>query len=194
MAAEPLSGGGAVGLTIGGASIFGILTNTDFGVVIGAFAGALFVVTQQKEVPVWRMCIHLLVAFVVGVLGAGVAASFMQWLSTAQRQGRYKTTLQRGVMAPRLLIIDEIGYLPFSQEEAKLFFQVIAKRYEKSAMILTSNLPFGQWDQTFAGDAALTSAMLDRILHHSHVVQIKGESYRLRQKRKAGVIAEANPE
>ncbi len=73
-------------------------------------------------------------------------------------------------------------------------FQVIAKRYEKSAMILTSNLPFGQWDQTFAGDAALTSAMLDRILHHSHVVQIKGESYRLRQKRKAGVIAEANPE
>ncbi|WP_180211062.1 ATP-binding protein, partial [Yersinia pestis] len=71
-------------------------------------------------------------------------------------------------------------------------FQVIAKRYEKSAMILTSNLPFGQWDQTFAGDAALTSAMLDRILHHSHVVQIKGESYRLRQKRKAGVIAEAN--
>ncbi|EFC0622908.1 hypothetical protein FA830_22055 [Escherichia coli] len=68
------------------------------------------------------------------------------------------------------------------------------KRYEKSAMILTSNLPFGQWDQTFAGDAALTSAMLDRILHHSHVVQIKGESYRLRQKRKAGIIAEANPE
>jgi len=59
---------------------------------------------------------------------------------------------------------------------------------------LTSNLPFGQWDQTFAGDAALTSAMLDRILHHSHVVQIKGESYRLKQKRKAGVIAEANPE
>ncbi|SRG42862.1 transposase/IS protein [Shigella flexneri 2a] len=115
-------------------------------------------------------------------------------ISTAQRQGRYKTTLQRGVMAPRLLIIDEIGYLPFSQEEAKLFFQVIAKRYEKSAMILTSNLPFGQWDQTFAGDAALTSAMLDRILHHSHIVQIKGESYRLRQKRKAGVIAEANPE
>ena len=122
------------------------------------------------------------------------AADLLLQLSTAQRQGRYKTTLQRGVMAPRLLIIDEIGYLPFSQEEAKLFFQVIAKRYEKSAMILTSNLPLGQWDQTFAGDAALTSAMLDRILHHSHVVQIKGESYRLRQKRKAGVIAEANPE
>ncbi|EGC4270889.1 IS21 family transposase [Salmonella enterica] len=78
------------------------------------------------------------------------AADLLLQLSTAQRQGRYKTTLHRGVMAPKLLIIDEIGYLPFSQEEAKLFFQVIAKRYEKSAMILTSNLPFGQWDQTFA--------------------------------------------
>ncbi|WP_332118724.1 ATP-binding protein, partial [Escherichia coli] len=57
-----------------------------------------------------------------------------------------------------------------------------------------SNLPLGKWYQTFAGDEALTSAMMDRILHHSHVIQIKGESYRLRQKRKAGVIAEANPE
>lgn len=143
---------------------------------------------------------HLAIAMGYEAVRAGIkvrfttAADLLLQLSTAQRQGRYKTTLQRGVMAPRLLIIDETGYLPFSQEEAKLFFQVIAKRYEKSAMILTSNLPFGQWDQTFAGDAALTSAMLDRILHHSHVVQIKGESYRLRQKRKAGVIAEANPE
>lgn len=143
---------------------------------------------------------HLAITMGYEAVRAGIkvrfttAADLLLQLSTAQRQGRYKTTLQRGVMAPRLLIIDEIGYLPFSQEEAKLFFQVIAKRYEKSAMILTSNLPFGQWDQTFAGDAALTSAMLDRILHHSHVVQIKGESYRLRQKRKAGVIAEANPE
>lgn len=143
---------------------------------------------------------HLAIAMGYEAVRAGIkvrfttAAVLLLQLSTAQRQGRYKTTLQRGVMAPRLLIIDEIGYLPFSQEEAKLFFQVIAKRYEKSAMILTSNLPFGQWDQTFAGDAALTSAMLERILHHSHVVQIKGESYRLRQKRKAGAIAEANTE
>ena len=114
---------------------------------------------------------HLAIAMGYEAVRAGIkvrfttAADLLLQLSTAQRQGRYKTTLQRGVMAPRLLIIDEIGYLPF-----------------------------GQWDQTFAGDAALTSAMLDRILHHSHVAQIKGESYRLRQKRKAGVIAEANPE
>ena len=62
-----------------------------------------------------------------------------------------------------------------------------------SAMLLTSNLPFGQWDQTFADYVDLTSVRLDRILHHSHVVQIKGESYRLKQKRKVGIIAEANP-
>ncbi|HAT1638117.1 TPA: ATP-binding protein [Raoultella planticola] len=67
------------------------------------------------------------------------------------------------------------------------------KRCEKSAMILRSNLLFGPWDQTFADDAALILAMLDCILHHSHVVQIKGEIYQLRQKRKAGVIAETNP-
>ncbi|EGH8323566.1 ATP-binding protein [Salmonella enterica] len=126
--------------------------------------------------------------------GMTILRAFIRSLSVPQEQEpavRFETEPGRQMQVD---IIDEIGYLPFSQEEAKLFFQVIAKRYEKSAMILTSNLPFGQWDQTFAGDAALTSAMLDRILHHSHVVQIKGESYRLRQKRKAGVIAEANPE
>ncbi len=124
---------------------------------------------------------------------------FQQWRERQLSRGEHWLAQHLAGRSPRekgmlLAAVDEIGYLPFSQEEAKLFFQVIAKRYEKSAMIQTSNLPFGQWDQTFAGDAALTSAMLDRILHHSHVVQIKGESYRLRQKRKAGVIAEANPE
>ena len=71
---------------------------------------------------------------------------------------------------------------------ANLFVQVVAKRYEKGSLIVTSNLPFGQWDQAFAGDQTLTAALLDRLLHHSHVLQIKGESYRLKDKRKAGVI------
>ncbi|EOW6510848.1 phage holin family protein [Cronobacter malonaticus] len=78
---EPISGGGAVALTLGGAGIFGLLTNTDFGVVVGAFAGALFVVTQQREVPVVRMFAHLIISFIVGVLGAGVAASAIRWLT-----------------------------------------------------------------------------------------------------------------
>lgn len=116
------------------------------------------------------------------------AADLLLQLNTAKRQDRYKSVLQRSVLAPKLLIIDEIGYLPFNADEAKLFFQVIAKRYETGAMILTSNLPFGQWDKTFASDTALTSAMLDRVLHHSHVIQIKGDSYRLKQKRKAGLL------
>ena len=69
------------------------------------------------------------------------------------------------------------------------FFQVVAKRYEKGSLILTSNLTFGSWDQAFAGDAVLTAAMLDRVLHHATVVRITGESYRLKDKRRAGVLA-----
>ncbi len=98
--------------------------------------------------------------------------------------------MQRAVIAPKLLIIDEIGYLPFGREEANLFFNVIAKRYEKGSIILTSNLPFGQWSSTFSDDATLTAAMLDRLLHHSHILQLSGESYRLKDKKKAGVIKE----
>lgn len=116
------------------------------------------------------------------------AADLLLLLDTAQRQGRLKQVLRRSVMGPSLLIIDEIGYLPMSKDQANLFFQVVAQRYEKGAVILTSNLSFGQWDETFAGNAALTAAMLDRLLHHAHVIQIKGESYRLREKRKAGML------
>jgi DNA replication protein DnaC len=119
------------------------------------------------------------------------AADLMLQLDTAQRQGRLKPVMQRSVKGPSLLIIDEIGYLPMNKDQANLFFQVIVKRYEKGSIILTSNLSFGQWDETFAGNTALTSAMLDRILHHSHVIQIKGESYRLREKRKAGIVQSA---
>jgi len=100
-----------------------------------------------------------------------------------------KEALHRTVAAPKLLIIDEIGYLPFGREQSNLFFQVIAKRYEKGSIILTSNLAFGSWDEAFADDAVLTAAMLDRILHHASVVQIAGESYRLKDKRRAGIMA-----
>jgi DNA replication protein DnaC len=90
-------------------------------------------------------------------------------------------------MAPRLLIIDEIGYLPFGRDEANLLFQVIAKRYERGSVLITSNLPFTQWDSAFAGDTTLTAAMLDRLLHHAHVAIISGDSYRLKERRKAGI-------
>jgi DNA replication protein DnaC len=119
------------------------------------------------------------------------AADLMLALLAAARQGNVVETLKRGVLAYRVLVIDEIGYLPMNRDQANLFFQVIAKRYERGATIVTSNLPFGQWDQAFAGDATLTAALLDRLLHHAHVVPIQGESYRLRNKRKAGIVPPA---
>ena len=115
------------------------------------------------------------------------AADLMLQLSTAYQQGKLKTYMQRAVLGPKLLIIDEIGYLPFGREEANLFFNVIAKRYEKGSTILTSNLPFSQWSKSFADDVTLTAAMLDRLLHHCHVVQISGESYRLKDKKRIGI-------
>ena len=116
------------------------------------------------------------------------AADLMLQLSTARRQNKLKQYLSRTVMTPRLLIIDEIGYLPFGREEANLFFNVIAKRYEHGSVILTSNLSFAQWPSAFADDATLTAAMLDRLLHHSHILQLSGDSYRLKDKRRSGIM------
>lgn len=116
------------------------------------------------------------------------AADLVVQLQNAKRQDRYTTFVRSNILAPRLLIIDEMGYLPINHEGASELFQVVAKRYERGSIVLTSNLSFGHWDQIFAQDAALTAATLDRIVHHAHVLQIKGDSYRLKDKRKAGVI------
>ena len=82
----------------------------------------------------------------------------------------------------KLLIIDEIGYLPITKDEANMFFQLIAKRYENNPVIITTNQPFSKWGEVF-GSPTLANAVLDRLLHHSSVVSIKGPSYRLREKR-----------
>ena len=116
------------------------------------------------------------------------AADLVLMLEAAQRQGRYRQSMHRAVSAYKLLTIDEIGYLPMSREQANLFFQVVAQRYERGSMILTWNLTFGSWDTAFAGDTVLTAAILDRILHHSIIVNINGESFRLKDKRKAGLL------
>ena len=116
------------------------------------------------------------------------AADLMVQLEIAHRQGRYKEVLSRVVLHPRLLIIDEIGYLPLTRLQAHHFFQVIAARYERGALIVTSNLAFGQWDSTLAEDKVLTAALLDRLLHHAHIISIKGQSYRLREKQRAGLL------
>ena len=88
---------------------------------------------------------------------------------------------------PRVLILDEIGYLPMNREEASLFFRLLNRRYEKASIILTSNKGFADWGEMF-GDHVLATAILDRLLHHSTTLNIKGESYRLKEKRKAGVL------
>jgi len=85
------------------------------------------------------------------------------------------------------LIIDELGYLPLEKVSANLFFQLIAKRYEHGAVIITSNRGYGEWGEIF-GDTVIASAILDRLLHHSITINIKGESYRLREKRKGGLL------
>src|SRR3954469_20612420 len=129
---------------------------------------------------------HLAIAF--GLIAAQkgwkvrftTASDLVIAMEAAYRQGRMKEVMHRAIALPKLLIIDEIGYLPFGREQANLFFQVVARRYERCSLILTSNLAFGSWDEAFAGDAVLTAAMLDRILHHATVVEIAGESYRLR--------------
>jgi len=137
---------------------------------------------------------HLAISFAYKAILAGhktrfiTAADLMLQLSTAKAQGRLDTYLKRSVMAPKLMIIDEIGYLPFGREEANLFFNVIAKRYERGSIIVTSNLPFSQWSSAFADDTTLTAALLDRLLHHSHIAQIAGESYRLKDKKNAGIV------
>jgi DNA replication protein DnaC len=91
------------------------------------------------------------------------------------------------LMLPQLLIIDEIGYIPIDRHGATLFFQLISRRYEKGSIILTSNQSIGTWGEVF-GDPIIATAILDRLLHHSITINIKGESYRLREKLKAGLL------
>ena len=135
---------------------------------------------------------HLAIALAYRAVMAGIkvrfisAADLMLQLATARTQGRLTEYFNRAVIGPKLLVVDEIGFLPFGREEANLFFNVVAKRYERCSMILTSNLPFTQWAGAFDDDQVLVAAMLDRLLHHAHIVQITGEIWRLRDKRRAG--------
>ena len=87
-----------------------------------------------------------------------------------------------------MLIVDEVGFLPLEASQAALLFEVVSRRYERGSVILTSNKSFDEWAEVFSGDAVIVTAILDRLLHHSHVISIRGESYRLREKRKAGVV------
>jgi len=102
-------------------------------------------------------------------------------LQAAHREGRLDHELKR-LRRYRLLIIDEVGYLPFDADTANLFFQLIAARYEQGSILVTSNMPFGRWGEIFADDI-VAAAMIDRLVHHAEVLALSGESYRTRARR-----------
>ncbi len=106
------------------------------------------------------------------------ATDWVTRLTDAHRQGRLPRELAR-LRRYGLIIVDEVGYLPFEQDAANLFFQLVSSRYEHASLILTSNLPFSGWGGVF-GDQAVAAAMIDRIVHHADVLTLKGASYRLR--------------
>ena len=109
----------------------------------------------------------------------GTLADIVASLAKAEREGQLKERI-RFIARNALLIVDEIGYLPVTAGGANLFFQLVNARYERGAMILTSNRGFGEWGDIF-GDQVVATALLDRLLHHAQVVQIEGSSYRLRE-------------
>jgi DNA replication protein DnaC len=114
------------------------------------------------------------------------AAGLIAALTKAAVEGRLDERLKIYTV-PRLLIIDEIGYLPIDRAGANLFFQLISRRYERGPMILTSNQSFGSWGDVF-GDRIIATAILDRVLHHAITINIRGNSYRLKDKLKAGLV------
>jgi DNA replication protein DnaC len=135
---------------------------------------------------------HLAVALAEAAIRAGQAAYFMTAhdlvddLGRAYREGRLERRL-KVYLAPKVLIIDEMGYLPLDDMGATIFFQLVSARYERGSIILTSNKSYGDWGSIF-GDPIIATAILDRLLHHSTTINIRGESYRLKDRRRAGLL------
>jgi DNA replication protein DnaC len=113
----------------------------------------------------------------------------MTRLVKAFNENRLDRSLQQ-LVYPKVLIIDEIGYLPLSNLEASLFFRLVARRYERASLIVTSNKSFLDWGEIF-NDPVVATAVLDRLLHYSTTLNIKGESYRLKEKRRAGLLGKS---
>ena len=109
----------------------------------------------------------------------GTLADLITSLEEAQAAGRFQQRL-KVLTHPAVLVVDEIGYLPISRTGAMLFFQLMTRRYERASTVLTSNKPFEEWGEIF-GDEVMAAALIDRLLHHCHIVNIRGNSYRMRQ-------------
>jgi DNA replication protein DnaC len=155
-----------------------------------AHLGTLDFIAEQANVvflgPPGTGKTHLAIGISIRACQAGhrvafaTAAEWVARLGDAHAQGRLHDELQRLGRIP-LLVIDEVGYIPFEAEAANLFFQLVSSRYERASVIVTSNKPFGRWGEVF-GDATVAAAMIDRLVHHAEVVSLKGDSYRLKDR------------
>ena len=139
---------------------------------------------------------HLAIGLAIRGCQAGhrvLFATASQWvdkLADAHSSGRLQTELLRLSRYP-LLVVDEVGYIPFEPEAANLFFQLVSSRYERASLIVTSNKPFGRWGEVF-GDEVVAAAMIDRLVHHAEVVSLRGDSYRLKDRDLGRITSTAN--
>jgi DNA replication protein DnaC len=120
------------------------------------------------------------------------AAQWVTRLADAHAAGQLQAELVRLGRYP-LIVVDEVGYIPFEAEAANLFFQLVSARYERASLIVTSNKPFGRWGEVF-GDDVVAAAMIDRLVHHADVVSLKGDRYRLKDRDLGRVPAAATEE